>query len=162
MKFCMNRLLFVRFLLLFFYCSRAKSNIRRKGFVSVYNSISQTIITVQKRKNSSKAGTWRQELEQKPRRSTSWFVPPGLPSLTFYIPTMTICPGEAPPTMYSALPRQSLRNKIIHKSAYRDFLNCFLFSGNSRLCQFDRNNNKIQNTVLSLLTKSQCNNMRDE
>jgi hypothetical protein len=67
--------------------------------------------------NSTKAGTWRQELMQRPWRNAAyWLAPHGLLILLSTKPRTT-SPGVVPPTMDWALPHQSLIKKIINKLA---------------------------------------------
>jgi len=50
---------------------RDQSNLGRKGFLA-YASTSQLIIKGSQDRNSSRAGTWRQELMQRPWRGAAY------------------------------------------------------------------------------------------
>ena len=65
---------------------------------SAYISTSQFIIKGSQDRNSSKAGTWNQELMQRSWRDAAhWLAPHGL-STYFLIEPRTTSPGMAPPT----------------------------------------------------------------
>jgi hypothetical protein len=67
-------------------------------------------------KNSNRAGTWREELMQRPwRHAAYWLVLQGSLSLLCY---RTITPRTVPPTMGWDLLHQSLIKKMTYRLAY--------------------------------------------
>lgn len=93
-----------------------------EGFISYYNSRSHPITEGHQSRNSSTAGNWRQELNQRPRKDVApWFALCALLS-PFSYPIQTTCLGVAPP-IYSGpshISHQS-RNCIIDWSGSEIF-----------------------------------------
>jgi hypothetical protein len=78
----------LRSLVVLFWVSTAAvkhhDQVGEEGVYSVYTSISLFIIEGSQDRNSSRAGTWRQELMQRSWRDAAyWLVPHGLLSLLF-------------------------------------------------------------------------------
>jgi hypothetical protein len=87
-----------------------KSNLGRKGFIFFHGSIEQFNIKSSEGRNSNRAGTWRQELMQKPWRGAAYYLAPrSLFSLFSY---RTASPGILLPTMGWVLPHQSLSKRM--------------------------------------------------
>jgi hypothetical protein len=92
-------------------------------------------------RNSSRAGTWRQEPMQRQWRGAAYWIASQAWSFCFLIEPVTTCPGMPPPTMGYLLLHQSLIEKMSYKLDYslvswRHFLNCGSFlSDYYRLCQ---------------------------
>jgi hypothetical protein len=57
-----------------------KSNLGRKGFISIYRSLAQSTTEESQGRNASRAGTWDQEIMRVPGRvllsELSWHTPP--------------------------------------------------------------------------------------
>lgn len=78
-----------------------------------YTSKSSFIIEGRQDMNSNRAGTWKQEVMQRPRRgAVYWFAHHGLLSLLLIGPKT--CLGMEPPMMGWALPRQSVIKKMVY------------------------------------------------
>jgi hypothetical protein len=91
------------------------SNLEHKGDYSSYAP--QFIIKESQGSNSSRAGTWRQELMRSPWRSTAcWIASHGL--LSLLIQLRPNIPGMAPSTMGWDLSHQSIIKKIHDRLAY--------------------------------------------
>ena len=55
-----------------------KNNLGKNGLIVVYSSTSQFVTEGSEGRNSNRAGTWKQELMQRPRRSSAyWLTPSG-------------------------------------------------------------------------------------
>ena len=103
-----------------------KEQVVEESVYLAYISILLFIIEVSQDGNSNRAGTWRQELMQKPWRGAAyWLAPHGLFSLLSYR-TRTTSPGVAPPTMGWALPCQSLIKKMFYRRLQPYIWNHFL------------------------------------
>ena len=87
-----------------------------------HSSLERFIIKSSEGKNSSRIGTCRQGLKQKPwRRADYWLAPPGLLSLLSYRTRITN-PEMASPTMGRALLHPPQMNRIPYRLAYRPIL----------------------------------------
>jgi hypothetical protein len=91
-----------------------KANWKGKGLFSLHFQILVHTEESQDR-NSSRAGTWKQELMQRPWRGAAyWVASLGFLSLLFIEPRTTSL-GMAPPTMGWALSHQSLIKKMSYR-----------------------------------------------
>jgi hypothetical protein len=82
-----------------------------------YMSILLFIIKENQGRNSNRAGTWRQELMQRPQRGAAYWLAPHC-LLSLLIEPKTTSPGMALPIMGCALPHQLLIKKMLNRLAY--------------------------------------------
>lgn len=90
----------------------SKINLRRGRFFVIDCGLSQYIIERSQPRNSSKTGTWKQELKQKPQMNAAYrLAPSGFLCLLFIYPRSTY-PEMTCPTVGRDLPHQPSSNEM--------------------------------------------------
>ena len=109
-------------------------------------------------RTQSEAGPWRQELKQRPCRSTLyWLVLHGSLRLHLFLQPRTTCPWVIQHTVGYSLPHQSLiknDSRMCQPASVMEALSQWdpLFPDDSSLCQVDKNKTNLTNTDSSLLS----------
>lgn len=103
-------------------------------------------------RNSSRTGTWRQELVQKSWRGASYWLAPMTCSAYLLIEPKTTSPGLALPTTGRAIPHCSLVKKMPYNwTSWRNFLSWGSFlSSDSNLCEDDTQNQLVHTVFWTL------------
>jgi hypothetical protein len=132
-------------------CIPAQNTMNKKqvGEERVYSAYTSTLLVITKGSqdwNSDRAGTWRQELMQRPWRVLLTGLLPLACSACCLIEPKTTSPGMAPPTLGWALPPWSLIEEMPYSwISWRHFLkggSCLC--DNSSLCQVDTQTQPVQ------------------
>ena len=99
-----------------------KKQVGEERVYSAYTSISLLIIEGSQDRNSNRAGSWRQELMQRPWKDAAYWIVPYACSVCFLAVLRATSPRTAPPTMSWACPYQSLIKKMPYRLAYSPIL----------------------------------------